>query len=120
MSTPKKLFAAGLAAAMIFGVAACGSDTASNDAKGHVYFLNGKPEVVDQLQQLADDYTSETGVQVDIQTASSGSYESTLTSELAKSEAPDHVHHRRLRRVRQVPEVPRATAGHRRVQAAQR
>ncbi|WP_275575591.1 extracellular solute-binding protein [Bifidobacterium aerophilum] len=88
MSTPKKLFAAGLAAAMIFGLAACGSDTASNDAKGHVYFLNGKPEVVDQLQQLAQDYTDETGVQVDIQTASSGSYESTLTSELAKSEAP--------------------------------
>ena len=56
--------------------------------KGHVYFLNGKPEVVDQLQQLAQDYTNQTGVQVDIQIASSGSYESTLTSELAKSEAP--------------------------------
>lgn len=51
MSTMKKLFTAGIAAAMIFGIAACGeSSTASNDAKGHVYFLNGKPEVVDQLQ----------------------------------------------------------------------
>ncbi len=83
-----KVLAAGIAITMGVGLAAgCGSTSADPD-KGHVYFLNSKAEVVDQLQQLADDYTAETGVQVDVQTASSGSYESTLTSELAKSEAP--------------------------------
>ena len=74
------------AAALTLGLAACGSST--NSDAGHVYFLNNKPEVVDQWNELADMYTKETGVQVDIQIASSGSYESTLTSELAKSEAP--------------------------------
>jgi raffinose/stachyose/melibiose transport system substrate-binding protein len=69
------------------GLAGCGGGSASGD-KGHVYYLNGKPEVVDQLKQLAEDYTKESGVQVDIQTAASGSYESTLTSELSKSNAP--------------------------------
>ena len=83
----KRILAAGVAAVTMFSLAACGS-TAADPNKGHVYFLNGKPEVVDQLQQLAQDYTNQTGVQVDIQIASSGSYESTLTSELAKSEAP--------------------------------
>ena len=34
------------ALAMLMGVGACGSNTA--DDKGHVYFLNNKPEVVDQ------------------------------------------------------------------------
>ena len=83
-----KVLAAGIAITMGVGLAAgCGSTSADPD-KGHAYFLNSKAEVVDQLQQLADDYTAETGVQVDVQTASSGSYESTLTSELAKSEAP--------------------------------
>ncbi len=74
------------AAALTLGLAACGSST--NSDAGHVYFLNNKPEVVDQWNELADMYTKETGVQVDIQSATSGSYESTLSSELAKDEAP--------------------------------
>lgn len=37
---------------------------------------------------LAEEYTKETGVQVDVQTAASGTYEQTLKSEMAKSEAP--------------------------------
>ena len=65
-----KVLAAGIAITMGVGLAAgCGSTSADPD-KGHVYFLNSKAEVVDQLQQLADDYTAETGVQVDVQTAS--------------------------------------------------
>lgn len=74
------------AAALTLGLAACGSST--NSDAGHVYFLNNKPEVVDQWNELADMYTKETGVQVDIQSATSGSYESTLSSELAKNNAP--------------------------------
>ena len=74
------------ALAMLTGVGACGSNTA--DDKGQVYFLNNKPEVVNQWNELAEMYTKQTGVKVDIQSATSGSYESTLSSELAKNNAP--------------------------------
>lgn len=43
------------ALAMLTGVGACGSNTA--DDKGHVYFLNNKPEVVNQWNELAEMYT---------------------------------------------------------------
>lgn len=55
---------------------------------GKVYYLNFKPEQADQWVALAEQYTEETGVQVDVQTAASGTYESTLKSEMAKSDAP--------------------------------
>ena len=58
------------ALAMLTGVGACGSNTA--DDKGHVYFLNNKPEVVNQWNELAEMYTKQTGVKVDIQSATSG------------------------------------------------
>ena len=38
--------------------------------------------------ELAEQYTDETGIQVDVQTAASGTYESQLKSEMAKDEAP--------------------------------
>ena len=85
MNTFSKGIAAFGAAALVMGLAACGS---TNSDAGHVYFLNNKPEVVDQWNELADMYTKETGVKVDIQSATSGSYESTLSSELAKNNAP--------------------------------
>ena len=55
---------------------------------GKVYYLNFKPEQADQWVELAKEYTDETGVQVDVQTAASGTYESQLKSEMAKDEAP--------------------------------
>ena len=51
-------------------------------------YLNFKPEQADQWVELAEQYTDETGVQVDVQTAASGTYESQLKSEMAKDEAP--------------------------------
>ena len=67
---------------------ACGSSSSSDDGKGKVYYLNFKPESNDEWQKLAKDYTKETGVEVKVQTAASGTYEQTLKSEIAKSEAP--------------------------------
>ena len=64
-----------------------GSETASAEG-GKVYYLNFKPEQADQWADLAAKYTEETGVQVDVQTAASGTYESTLKAEMAKSDAP--------------------------------
>ena len=66
---------------------AAGSETASAEG-GKVYYLNFKPEQADQWVDLAEKYTEETGVQVDVQTAASGTYESTLKAEMAKSDAP--------------------------------
>ena len=57
-------------------------------SSGKVYYLNFKPEQADQWVELAKEYTDETGVQVDVQTAASGTYESQLKSEMAKDEAP--------------------------------
>ena len=85
-------------------VAGCGSDdkkAADNNAagtektddnkeaaSGSVYYLNFKPEQDQQWQDLAKAYTDETGVPVEVVTAASGTYEETLKSEMAKSDAP--------------------------------
>ena len=91
----KKILALVLAASMAGGMlAGCGStsggdETAKGDmSSGIVYYLNFKPEQADQWVELAKEYTDETGVKVDVQTAASGTYESQLKSEMAKDEAP--------------------------------
>ena len=96
------LKAAGVSAAAL-GLAACGgssSSTASSAASstaasstaakadGKVYYLNFKPEQDQAWQDLAKVYTEETGVPVTVVTAASGQYETTLMSEMAKSDAP--------------------------------
>ncbi|MFT3982738.1 MAG: ABC transporter substrate-binding protein [Lachnospiraceae bacterium] len=55
---------------------------------GKVYYLNFKPEQAEQWVALGEVYSEQTGVPVTIETAASGTYESTLKSEMAKSEAP--------------------------------
>ena len=53
-----------------------------------IYFLNFKPEIADAYAALAAAYQAETGIKVKVETAASGTYEQTLRSEIAKSEAP--------------------------------
>ena len=66
-----------------------GSGTSAPSATtGKVYYLNFKPEQADQWTALAKKYTEQTGVEVKVETAASGTYESTLKAEMAKSEAP--------------------------------
>lgn len=75
---------------------ATASTTEAGDAKtdaaasgsGSVYYLNFKPEQDQQWQDLAAKYTAETGTEVTVITAADGTYEQTLKSEMAKSEAP--------------------------------
>jgi raffinose/stachyose/melibiose transport system substrate-binding protein len=57
-------------------------------AEGSVYFLNFKPEADQAWQDLAKVYTEKTGVPVKVLTAASGTYSSTLTAEMGKSEMP--------------------------------
>ena len=61
---------------------------ADTTAAGKVYYLNFKPEQDQDWQDLAAEYTKETGVPVTVVTAASGQYETTLMSEMEKSEAP--------------------------------
>lgn len=82
----KKYFAAAMSAAMVAGLAVVPSQ--AEEAKGSVYYLNFKPEQAEQWEALAETYTEETGVPVTVVTAASGTYESTLKSEMAKDEAP--------------------------------
>ena len=61
---------------------------AAASGSGSVYYLNFKPEQDQQWQDLAAKYTAETGTEVTVITAADGTYEQTLKSEMAKSEAP--------------------------------
>ena len=102
----KKLIAMLLALALVLGLAACaadapatddntpavGGDNAGNEgdtaATGSVYYLNFKPEADAAWQELAATYTAQTGIEVKVVTAASGTYSDTLTAEMAKDEAP--------------------------------
>ncbi|MEE8807842.1 MAG: ABC transporter substrate-binding protein [Lactimicrobium sp.] len=87
----KGFVALALSAAMLAGCGGSASAAASGSAdssKGSVYYLNFKPEADEYWQDLASEYTKETGVKVTVLTAASGEYESTLKSEMAKSEMP--------------------------------
>lgn len=102
-----RFLATGIAAVMLAGVlAACGGGTSSAPAsggsaskseststtapagEGQVYFLNFKPEQDKAYQDIAKEYTQETGVPVKVVTAASGTYEQQLRSEIAKKDAP--------------------------------
>lgn len=83
----------GLSAGMLVPFAAgCQDDKASSgkkgEAKGHVYYLNFKPESDEQWKEIAEIYKEETGVEVTVKTAAAGQYASTLKSEMGKSEMP--------------------------------
>ena len=108
----KKPIAMLLALVMVLGLAACGGSNTETEAptttaapaetteaaaeattetpaaSGRVYYLNFKPEFDVALQELAATYTANTGVEVKVVTAASGTYSDTLTAEMAKSEAP--------------------------------
>ena len=87
----KKILALGLITAMTMSLlAGCGGTDGkeTSDDKGSVYYLNFKPEADAQWQELAQIYEEETGVEVTVVTAASGQYETTLKSEMGKSEAP--------------------------------
>lgn len=77
------------AAAAVMSLAGCsGTSSQKDDSVGSVYYMNFKPEVTEVWEEIAKAYTAETGVEVKVVTAAGGNYESTLKSEIAKSDAP--------------------------------
>ena len=68
--------------------AGASSSAAAPAAAGKVYYLNFKPEQDEAWQNLAAEYTAETGIPVTVVTAAANQYETTLMSEMEKSEAP--------------------------------
>ena len=83
----RKIAAMGLSAVMAASMVPA-LPVMADDASGKVYYLNFKPEQDEAWQNLAAKYTEETGVPVTVVTAASGQYETTLQSEMAKSDAP--------------------------------
>ena len=81
----KKFLAMILALVMALSLVACG---AKEEEKGSVYWLNFKPESKEVLPEIAKLYTEKTGIEVKVVTAASGEYNSTLTAEMDKEEAP--------------------------------
>lgn len=111
MRKMKKLVALGLSLAMAVSLVACGgsketteqtttestetttektesTESTETAEAGSVYYLNFKPEVEEVWNEVAAAYTAETGVEVKVVTAASGTYEQVLKSEIAKEEAP--------------------------------
>ena len=104
----KKALAIILMLAMVFSLVACTTDNGgeqdpsatqpnagdttnegdNTEATGSVYYLNFKPESDAAWQALAAEYTAETGVEVKVVTAASGTYSETLTAEMDKSSMP--------------------------------
>ena len=67
--------------------ASCGSTDSTAEA-GSVFYLNFKPEQDAQWQALAKKYQETTGIKTTVVTAAEGTYESTLTAEMDKSDPP--------------------------------
>ncbi len=73
----------------ITALTGCGSaDKQHDNGEGRVYYMNFKPEVAEVWEEIAEVYEQETGVKVKVVTAAGGNYESTLKSEIVKSDAP--------------------------------
>lgn len=89
----KKIIALILSAVMIIMLTSCGKKNDDSNASGgkdalEIYYLNFKPEIADIYKEIATAYEKETGVKVKVVTAASDSYETTLKSEIAKTDAP--------------------------------
>lgn len=80
----KKIVSALMVAAMVVtAFAGCGSDKGgtstqggdkTSKSSGKVYLLNFKPETDEAWQDLAETYTDQTGVEVNVLTAADGQY----------------------------------------------
>ena len=95
----KKLLSVILCAVLLAGIlASCGNNTESDPTVSGIgapatsvktiRYLNFKPEIAEVYERISTEYEKETGIKLIVETAASGTYESTLTARMATSEAP--------------------------------
>lgn len=95
----KKLFSVLAAVAILMTVfAACNRNKPMDESKTNsgnsgetvkeIRYLNFKPEIAEVYDEISAAYEEETGVKLIVETAASGTYESTLTARMATSDAP--------------------------------
>ena len=65
-----------------------GTENGSAETAKVIRYLNFKPEIAEVYDKIARVYEEETGVKLIVETAASGTYESTLTARMATSDAP--------------------------------
>ena len=86
----KRIFSRRLWAALLCltlltaGLSGCGK----KDKALTVRYLNFKPEIAEQYEELARMYEEKTGVKVIVQTAANNTYEQTLAAKMSTGEAP--------------------------------
>lgn len=91
----KRIIAALTVLTLTLGVfTACTKKTDNNKDDGpggtvkEIRYLNFKPEIAQVYDDIAAAYEEETGIKLIVETAASGTYESTLTARMATDEAP--------------------------------
>ena len=77
-----------LALVSVLALSSMAGCSGKKDEEGSVYYLNFKPEQDAAWKALAKAYEDEKDVEVKVVTAASGTYETTLSSEIQKDEAP--------------------------------
>ncbi len=99
----KKIFSVLLCIVIVAGIfAACNRSTVTtpsdslsgnltnqqNTSVKEIRYLNFKPEIAEVYERISAEYEKQTGVRLIVETAASGTYESTLTARMATSDAP--------------------------------
>ncbi|MBQ7625090.1 MAG: ABC transporter substrate-binding protein [Clostridia bacterium] len=88
----RKIVALTLVLVMVLALCACGDKATpaegGKEETGSVYWLNFKPESDEVLHEIAKTYTEKTGVEVQVVTAASGTYSTTLNAEMEKTKMP--------------------------------
>lgn len=91
----KKYISVFLSVLMLTGIfAGCNNGKTNNGSNNttasvkEIRYLNFKPEIAEVYERIADEYEKETGIRLVVETAASGTYESTLTARMATDEAP--------------------------------
>lgn len=94
----KKLFSLITALAVItVSLNACNMNRGNEDTQTgnnpqgkvtEIRYLNFKPEIAEVYEEISKAYEAESGVKLIVETAASGTYESTLTARMATDEAP--------------------------------
>ncbi len=99
----RKIFSVLLCAVLVTSIfAACNQNNPANPSDSlsgnltnqqnasvkEIRYLNFKPEIAEVYDRIAAEYERQTGVRLIVETAASGTYESTLTARMATTEAP--------------------------------